>query len=818
MYLIRISFLVFFVFSSQGFAADRVASWLEQMGCDELLATHLEKKLDQGTSKEQFQAANKLANVYAILLSRAAANEDVALLERANSLLDKMPDAGTTELRLQLLRAAYLSSEQMIERYRLRYTDKAHADAAAEQLISIARKLAHIYQILQSKVNRTGKSTDTLDAQIGLSSSLLGWAYYYISFQLDSTEYATRAGEVFATILQGDKPTLASVSLDLKRHEQGARALLGIALVKELLQDPSGAEPWLEEIDGAAAHPQVRLSIPMWRFFSHINAKRWDRALQSIPKVKQVDRSLLWRLAAVHALEHTSNTNANLLAKTALAELISTGQLAMVSDIVERYGISALDPNSFITYFILADSAYKKTYAKLEKDEPTEEPLLVSDFKGVVKLLEDALASNDSSQYLMLVDDCELLRGFSYYYIQNHEASLDCFIRAKNGDKSETAIWMCLVNLALFDSMTAEQQSLQNDLVALYLSTWPHSRRATQLLLFQAESDNSQVSVDDLLAILPSDPSFEESQRKAARLLYKQWLTVDEEELKELGNKYVSVAVALVREDQSQKDSKQSIQRSAVRALRLLEVSLHKKIKRVVAAKVAFKALSDLEAEGLYSLDTFHLEIKYRAILYSLYSQDYAQATSSLFSMLVDFPTNSWTQTSAQSFWQLWTNKQFPLSLREQYVLGRYLISGHSDAEIASPKLLSVALLVAKAGLKLQLNQTDNEVKEIVSLIRTLHSFHPRVERVLLLAARIESELGESIRAANHWKNIAAASTVASSTWLEAKYNLSLVLSKTNKQHALDVLDQHFALYPEYGVEPYGTLLKTLHDALRGDQ
>ncbi|MGY8752830.1 MAG: hypothetical protein ACKVIO_02940, partial [Phycisphaerales bacterium] len=109
MYLLLINLLILLIFSAQATATDRVSSWLEQMGCKQLLATHLETLLDTGTSKEQLEAAKKLANVYAILLSRATSNEDVALLARANSLLDKMPDAGTTELRLQLLRAAYLS-------------------------------------------------------------------------------------------------------------------------------------------------------------------------------------------------------------------------------------------------------------------------------------------------------------------------------------------------------------------------------------------------------------------------------------------------------------------------------------------------------------------------------------------------------------------------------------------------------------------------------------------------------------------------------------------------------------------------------------
>ncbi|MGY8752833.1 MAG: hypothetical protein ACKVIO_02955, partial [Phycisphaerales bacterium] len=67
------------------------------------------------------------------------------------------------------------------------------------------------------------------------------------------------------------------------------------------------------------------------------------------------------------------------------------------------------------------------------------------------------------------------------------------------------------------------------------------------------------------------------------------------------------------------------------------------------------------------------------------------------------------------------------------------------------------------------------------------------------------------------WKDISSASTVGSLIWLEAKYNTAMVLSMTSPQKALIVLDQHLALYPEYGADPYGSLLRALHAKLRGE-
>ena len=115
-------------------AGDAVSTWLQHMGCDQLLATYYEDQLEHGDQKTKLSAATELASLYAVLLSRASDGSDEATLNRAASLLDRMPEAGTIDLRIQLLRAGYLSSEQMLEKYRLRFVNKEKADSATMQL------------------------------------------------------------------------------------------------------------------------------------------------------------------------------------------------------------------------------------------------------------------------------------------------------------------------------------------------------------------------------------------------------------------------------------------------------------------------------------------------------------------------------------------------------------------------------------------------------------------------------------------------------------------------------------------------------------
>ncbi|MBT6269224.1 MAG: hypothetical protein HOI88_02600 [Phycisphaerae bacterium] len=817
MFLRLTSLILCLLLSTPSYSMDEFSAWLQKMGCDELLASYLEERLEDVNPKVRLQSAKDLANVYAVLLSRATANEDIKLLERANALLDKMPEAGTTDLRLQLLRAAYLSAEQMIERYRLRYTDKSNADAAAIQLTEIASKLAVIKKALLNKKNRQEKKSEELSQKIGLANSLIAWSHYYIAMQMNSTEHATKAVDLFAKMLHGDRPTLQSVSIDLKQHEQGARAILGIALCKDILNDPNGPEVWLEVIETSDAHAGVRMSVPMWRFFGDIEQGRWINAIKSMPLVVNVDKSLILRLAAVHALEHYSEKGASELSALAIATLIDCGQLAMVSEIVELYGLSTLDRSGFIANFISADIAYRDARAKMNSDEPTEEPAIVEMFDIVLSHLKRALLATNATAYSALLDDCYFTLAFSYYYTARFVKAIDSFVNATEGKNAETSVWMTLVCLERLQQKNAHQLQMQVELTSLYLSTWPKSQRATQLLLHQTSSNTDDVSIDKLLAVSSSDPNYQQTQRKASRLLYNMWAEASQEEQELIGNRYVSIASLLMFSDSKLRTDKTAIQRSAVRAMRVLEVALHNKIRRNVAAEQAFVVIDTLDNEQLYDFSEFNDELKFRAVLLSIYNNNFSDAYLSTKELILNSPKSSWASASSKVLWQLWDDGNFSPTELERFTIGTYLLSSCTDVQYANRQFMPIALSVAKSGFTsfIELNIEANAL-EALRAIRILIASYPNIEEIVQLAAEIESAVGIPETAAKHWKKLLASCQKETAPWLNAKYNIALSLSKRDKALARKFLDQHRALYPEYGIEPYGTLLRSLHKKLGG--
>ena len=87
-------------------ADEALESWLRRMECYELLAAHLERRLDAGSLSDKSTAAQALADLYASMLSTADEQNRSRILLNVRKLLEREPALATTDLRLQLLRGS----------------------------------------------------------------------------------------------------------------------------------------------------------------------------------------------------------------------------------------------------------------------------------------------------------------------------------------------------------------------------------------------------------------------------------------------------------------------------------------------------------------------------------------------------------------------------------------------------------------------------------------------------------------------------------------------------------------------------------------
>jgi hypothetical protein len=816
MFLRVISVLVILLLAPFSHAQDDVTQWLQRMGCDELLARYLENELDTGDRKAKIKAAKQLADVYAIMLARSDQESDKETLKRAISLFDRIPEAGTTDLRLQLYRATYIAAEQILERYRLRISDEEEAEIAIQHLHEVTEDLQLLRNSLLKLLKSSRSQNEKKQQQLGLITSYLAWSRYYLAwYEHDQTE-AQQAAQLFAEILLGDSPNLQTVSLDLKTHETGARAVLGIALCKSILQDPVGPDPWFDELEDQSTWSSVRLLVPLWKFFLHVDNKEWQLVLEDLKSPKGVDQTLMYRVAAVHSLENYSNSTAKDVAKQSLAGLIDGGQLGIVSDIVKSHGTDAMEKNGFVSLYIMGDIAYRALSETYTSAEPATNQDTKEAFASIANTFEEAIQANDASSYKSLLDDCQFMKGLCLFYSGQFNTASKAFRQAAEGNNKEQAIWMAIVSLKYIGSLSPVQQESKDELISVYLVNWPNTEHATQLTIHQSSSESASLqNIEDLLAIPHSDPRYEDAQRQASRSLYSTWQQSKEVDLPVIGNKYVSVAMLLMIADVSLEEDEKATEIAAVRAMRILEVALHQEVKRLVAANRAIQILEEIGIRQTYSLESLQNEIDFRHIMLLLHEQQHDAASILLRKMIQEAPQEKWATIAATSLWNHWSSLDVKIEDELTYAVGKQILANLTEYQYANREFLHIATQTATTAFGLYVATQNLEIGlDALQISRTLVSQKPLIVQLLLLNATIEMELGDEEVALSRWKTIASGSTKGSLQWLQARYNIILILSATSESSALAVLNQHHALYPTYGKDPYGSKLRDLHEKL----
>ena len=818
-----ISIIVIFCFSTVALCQDNVSTWLQRMGCDDLLASYLEGQLEHGSRKEQIRAANQLADVYAVMLARADGASDSETLKRANALFERIPEAGTTALRLQLYRATYIASEQILERYRLRISEKEEADIAITQLHEVVIDLESLRVSLLKRA-RSSKSRDEKKMQqIGLITSYLAWAKYYIAWYENDVQSARDAAQLFAEILMGERPSLQSVSLDLKSHDTGARSILGIALCKSIMSESEGSEPWLEVLEDPVTWSEVTNIVPLWRFFLLVDYQDWKAIINTLEYSLEIDKTLISRVAAVHALEHYSDITAKEVAKLAIATLVEQRQLGIVRDIISKYGYEALDKNGFIAKYISGDIALQNLKSTYPSEEPAVDETIKQSFLLIANQFELATLADDASQFPSVVDDCNFRLGISLYYAGQFGDAASAFEQAAQGNNKEQPVWMALVCLGYLTDLTEKQEKTKQDLISFYVENWPNSEHAAQLVLYKSVTDEATpADIDDLLSIPRSSPQYEEAQRQASRILYSMWLQNDSTHVT-IGNRYISIASILLAEDVKQEIDSKKIQVAIVRALRILEVSLHEDVLRIQAAQNALDALDTLSEKPSVDLSAFDFEISYRRIVLFLLNDDVQQATDLYLKLSEEFMESTWAQHASTRLWNAISSTSLatetevrPLLL---YKVGSLILGQLSESQFGNSQNIGVASRTAHAALTLFETTNDPKYKEdSLAIARALFASKPNVVQILFLNAEAEMKYGDTKTAMQHWKTISSGTPPGSEQWLTARYYAIQMLSADSPTKAIELLEQHVVLYPDYGGGEIGALLEELHASLKGKQ
>lgn len=355
--------------ASGGDVADPVAARLEALGLQDILTTHLEQQLEAAlTDEERAALVGRLALLLAARLENEpdAARRD-AIMARSLRIVDKF-DNGSEPLRLALLRSQHRAAQRVAEDRRAGRADDARTEAALAQFRQLGKSL-------QALVVRTLRARDQTERQIstasGLQAELLAersaqqeqvarsadfftaWALYYQAWlgrELGQEGWRDRASEalaMFSKLIEPGKAAVdpSEVSLDLRRNEGFASAVLGSALTASLTQSAATADAWMALLDAPSTHESVRTKLPAWRMASYLDRGDFRRALQLLTQEGDGPQGVPMALiAAARAARAPQADGAADVLTEAVARIAGAGRLsdlAAMSGVAEGAGTGA---------------------------------------------------------------------------------------------------------------------------------------------------------------------------------------------------------------------------------------------------------------------------------------------------------------------------------------------------------------------------------------------------------------------------------------------------------------------------------------------
>lgn len=848
--------------------AGEIATWLEQRGLRSLLVAHLEEQMEATRDPQRRQQlATRLASVYSNLLDETTDPARLQELEsRGRALLGAVSGLEADELRLSLLSATQRAAVRTLERWRVRQGREEDAQAAVDtlrrivpELRDLAKALATGHQNLQRRLSRSSGVDSAILAQDverwarlrSQASFLIAWSLYYIGWMDRQSAPLREAEGLFIEVLDTgtNSPGPEDLSLDLRAVESYARAILGLALVRSLLQRPSVAEPWLVLLEHPTTYEGLRLEMPAWRLSILIDSGDWDEAVRLVEGMADDPATpALWlRLAAARALDDRSGgRGASRLAQVAVAALASRGEIGHVLDLVRRSGpeglaAAGISDRGFVLHYVRGVERFDAARTRHGSEEPLiglgEQAVVAGLYDEAARELLAAVGESDAPGFPDAATAALALAGWCRWYAGRWLDAAEAFEKAASQQRPADAaesLWMAILSLDRQRQAPGSSAALAeraDRLAEKLLAEHPGSPRTPYLLLRRAAAGAATPEqVERLLAVPSASPAYPAARRAAVQSLYDIYRTSQGTERSEAAERLLAAAVPLFDEELPRLAALGDAERAGfvIRARQILDAALAPGIAR---NELAQRVLDQLEEEGRLGrvdLEPLASELGFRRLEIHLHSGDMHAAEQQARRLIEEGAIATWREAIAKAMFrdavERW-RAAGPAGLNEASSLrpvvdwgGELLreVEEESDlpmrrAAFAEGATLATLALVVEASARLFLINGDRDLGErTLRRLDDLAVARPNDATALRWDAQVAEALGQDDRALDRLRTLLAGAAVGSELWLEAKWRQLSILRRLDPVRAREVMDQHKALQPNYGPEPWGGRLREL--------
>lgn len=544
----------------------------------------------------------------------------------------------------------------------------------------------------------------------------------------------------------------------------------------------------------------------------------------------------------------------------AIADLVAAGELGHVLDLADRYGFRSLGEDSFVADQVRglvvygeareAHRAWASEREGASASDPVGDALIGETYRRAAFHFGAALGGEDASSFPRALANTAMLRGLALFYAgaggdgeEEGEAGLlaaaTLFIEASDGfeageaERAAEALWLAIrsydLQLEAMGEGDPASDAIRLDreaLIGRFLARHPGHERAAALRLRRAlEGD---LPIEEKLALLAEVPAssalWEHARRQASRLAYEGFREASGRAREFAASRYVGLAQPLLVLDRRRAEGGdgEAAALASMRARRMVEAILAGRVPDLEWAERTLGVLRGLIASGLVDGAELAAELTYREAEIALARGDGDRAEALLAGLVegdsrfAGAARRLFYRHALRAFEQAQErgdDEARAVAAERLARVGGALI-GETDAMEVSERpagMLSVYAGVGDALSVLWSLREDGGARDrALGLYERVLEAMPRNPRALAGAAEMAEASGLMARALEYRRALLAGAERGSAGWFEAKYRHVRVLAEVDPGRAALVLEQHEALYPGWGPEPWGDGLREL--------
>ncbi|MGE3321125.1 MAG: hypothetical protein AB7K52_02570 [Phycisphaerales bacterium] len=870
-----------------GGAGAALEAYLDRPGLRSLLAEHLAARLKAASAEERAAIGERLGKLYVEFIAASKTTAEREEWEaRARELLKLVPDVQSYELKLDLARTVYAKAEAAAERHRLRLGTVEEAAEAERTLRQLKQQFEAVGAESSRKVEaleraeESGRGSEQISNEIqdarrvrSIAYYYAGWSAYYLSFLSGSEQAAADAIRNFGPLLgslPGRSATLDRLPRSLLKYDHIARATIGCGLAQALRRngDIEGLR-WLDAVESESAiSAEVRAQLFTRRLTILGGAGRWADIESLVRQARGGDHTSrpetirpleagAARLLAVICFEADRRHNGQtieLLGQAALADLVARGDVAQVLDLAQRYGTTPLGDTGFIVHYVRGMQALERAVTQQkdageDPEAPSTSEAIINQYRQAAALLEGAVIQLDSGKFPVERTRALIAAGRAVFRAGDMNGAADRFSRAaseaSDAALAEEALWLAIVSLdrAAREPGGSASQTRRDELVVLFVKTYPATERAANLLI---RRDAASTGVDDeqaigvLLGVAPDSPLYVSARRQAARVLYyRVFRRAGEAGRASAATRFMKIAEEVLGAEkrlaiESEKaEALEATERVIQLTRQMLDAILSLPAPDVARAEQALDTLRTVVAHNGVDLSKHEPEFKFRRFQIMLAREDEAGAEALADALrasgdrLADAADRMLYQRAVMRWRRAGGGERPEGAAADPWLkthaasvvkLGSRLIDtmGAGPGALRDPGVQTVYRQVAQAAADLWETEKIESARDLaIRLDRALldaakaRNDPPPVD-ALTRVAMLAEPAGDAAMALESWRVLASGLRGGSMEWFRAKYHTARLLSASDAAKALELLTQVRVLYPELGPEPWRTRLREL--------